>query len=60
MKYFYLNDKFSYFITPFLLNVTLFSKSPDLTANIKTNDEKECIGRFSEKTQRCVHDHRNI
>ena len=44
-------DKFSYFYHPSLfesLNLTLFSKSPYLTANIKINYETGCMGRFSE------------
>ena len=45
-------DKFLYFILPLPLKVTLFSKSPYLTAHIKINYETGCIGRFSGKTQR--------
>ena len=38
---------------PLLLNLTLFSKSPYLTAHIKINYETGCMGRFSggKKTQ---------
>ena len=50
-------DKFSYFIIPLPLNLTLFSNRPYLTAHIKTNYETGCIGRFSQKTQRCIQDH---
>ena len=45
---------FHIFIIPLLLNVTLFSKSHYLTAHIKINYETGCIGRFFEKTQRCI------
>ena len=50
---------FHIFIVPFFLNVTLFSKNPHLTAHIKINYEAGCIGRFSEKTQKCTQDHRD-
>ena len=40
--------------------MTLFSKSPYLTAHIKINYEKGWIGRFSKKTQKCIQDHRDI
>ena len=36
--------------------MTIFSKSPYLTAYIKINYETGCLGRFSEKTQRCIQD----
>ena len=36
------------------LNVTLFSKSLYLTVHIKTNYEKRCISRFSEKKHKGV------
>ena len=42
-------DKFHMFIIPLSLNVTLFSKSPYLTAHIKINYEAGCIRKFSEK-----------
>ena len=42
---------FHIFIIPLPLNVTLFSKSPYLTAHINVNYETSCIKRFSEKTQ---------
>ena len=45
---------FHIFILPLPLNVTLFSKSPYLTAHIKINYETGCIGRFSENTQRSI------
>ena len=38
------------FVILFLLNVTLFSKSPYLIAHIKKKYEKDYIWRFSEKT----------
>ena len=50
---------FHIFIIPLPFNVTLSSKSPYLTAHIKINYETGCIGRFSEKTQRCIQDHRD-
>ena len=46
-------------ITPLPLNVTLFSKSPYLNAHTKIIVETGCIARFSDKTQRCIHDHRD-
>ena len=60
-------DKFHMFIIPLSLNVTLFSKSPYLTAHIKINYEAGCIRKFSEKkkqktkikAQRCIQDHRH-
>ena len=42
---------FYVFIIHLSLNLTLFSKSPYLTADIKINYETGCMGRFSEKTQ---------
>ena len=46
---------FNIFIIPLLLCVTLFSKSPYLTAHIKINYETGCTGRLSEKkTERCI------
>ena len=42
------------FIIPLPLNVTLFSKSSYLTVRIKINYESGCIGKFSEKTQKCI------
>ena len=39
------------------LNVTVFLKSPYLTAHIIIYYETRCIDRFSEKTQRCIQDH---
>ena len=43
------------FYNPSLFERAIISKSPYLTAT-----ETGFIGRFSEKTQRCIHDHRNI
>ena len=40
---------FYVFIIPLPLNVTLFSKSPYLTAHIKINYEAGCIGSFRKK-----------
>ena len=48
------------FITPLPLKLTLISKSPYLTAHLKINYETGYTGRFPEKTQRRVPDHRNI
>ena len=42
------------------LKVRLFSKSPYLTAHLKTNYEIDSTGRFSEETQRRIQDHHNI
>ena len=41
------------------LNVTLFTKGPSLNAHIKINYETGCFGRSSEKTKRCIEDHRD-
>ena len=41
------------------LNVTLFSKDLYLTAHIKINYEAGCIGRFLEKIERYIQDHRD-
>ena len=49
---------FHIFIIPLPLNVTSFSNSPYLTEHIKINYETGWIGKFSEKTQRCIQDHR--
>ena len=38
---------FHIFIIPLPLKVTLFSKSPYLTAHVKINYEAVCIGRFT-------------
>ena len=40
---------FHIFFITLSLNVTLFSKSPYLTAHIEINYETGCIGKFSEK-----------
>ena len=50
---------FDIFINFLPLNVTLFSKSSNLTTHIKVNYETGCIGRCSETTQRCIQDHRD-
>ena len=47
-------DNFHIFIIPLPLNVTLFSKSPYLTAPIKINYGTGCTGRFSGKKKRDV------
>ena len=41
---------FHIFIIPLPLNMTLFSKSPYLTAHIKMNYETGSIGKSSEET----------
>ena len=41
------------------LNVTLFSKDLYLTVHIKINYEAGCIGRFFEKIERYIQDHRD-
>ena len=50
---------FHIFIISLPLNVTLFSKSPYLTAHVKINYKTGCIGRFPEKIQRCIQNHRD-
>ena len=55
--YSFLNDmnslpqNFYIFTIPLSLNVTLFSKSPYVTAHIKINYKTGCIGRFSKNTK---------
>ena len=50
-KFWYSLNKIYSFFTPHPWNVTLFSKSPYLTANLKINNQTSGIKARSEKTQ---------